>query len=98
MFQTAGITPPPGPVWSRNSSGLKRRGLQPRLVSADCLLHRFDKAYNPAFPLTRSTKRGTTRWSRTLKLVVAANLGDTARGSELPSGWCQVPDERRNLP
>jgi hypothetical protein len=29
----AGITP----VWSRNSKGLKRRGLQARLVSSDCL-------------------------------------------------------------
>ncbi len=37
-------------VWSRNSTGLKRRGLQPRLVSSDCLLHRLDKANNPASP------------------------------------------------
>src|ERR1019366_1231900 len=36
------------PVRSRNSIGLKRRGLQPRLVSSDCLLRGFDKAYNPA--------------------------------------------------
>jgi hypothetical protein len=35
-------------VWSRKSNGLKRRGLQPRLASWDCLLHRLDKAYNPA--------------------------------------------------
>jgi hypothetical protein len=44
---------PNGPrklVWSRYSTGLKRRGLQPRPVSSDCLLHRLDKAYNPAFP------------------------------------------------
>src|ERR1039458_1369991 len=26
------------PVWSRYSTGLKRRGLQPRVVSCDCLL------------------------------------------------------------
>ena len=38
------------PVWSRKSTGLKRRGLQPLLVSSDCLLRRLDKAYNPAFP------------------------------------------------
>src|ERR1017187_10359440 len=38
------------PVWSRNSTGLKRRGLQPRLVSSDCLLHRLDKANNPVQP------------------------------------------------
>ena len=38
------------PVWSRYSTGLKRRGLQPRLVSSDCLLRRLDKAYNPASP------------------------------------------------
>jgi hypothetical protein len=37
-------------VWSRKSTGLKRRGLQPLLVSSDCLLRRLDKAYNPAFP------------------------------------------------
>jgi hypothetical protein len=38
------------PVRSRYSIGLKRQRLQPRLVSSDCLLHRLDKAYNPAFP------------------------------------------------
>src|ERR1035437_2424063 len=37
-------------VWSRNSTGLKSRGLQPRLVSSDCLLHRLDKANDPASP------------------------------------------------
>src|ERR1019366_2741028 len=37
-------------VWSRYSTGLKRRGLQPRLVSSDCLLRGLDKAYNPASP------------------------------------------------
>ena len=40
----------PDPVRSRNSIGLKRRGLQPRLVSSDCLLRRLDKAYNSTFP------------------------------------------------
>src|SRR5664280_1330427 len=45
-------------VWSRNSFGLKRRDLQPRQVSSDCLLHRLDKAYNPAFPVgSRNSKR-----------------------------------------
>src|ERR1019366_57043 len=38
------------PVWSRYSTGLKRRGLQPRLVSSDCLLRPLDRAYNPAPP------------------------------------------------
>jgi hypothetical protein len=38
------------PLWSRNSPGLKRRGLQPRLVSSDCLFYRLNKAYNSAFP------------------------------------------------
>jgi L-lactate dehydrogenase len=37
------------PVWSKKSNGLKKRGLQPRLVSSDCLLHRLDKAYNSSF-------------------------------------------------
>ena len=37
-------------VRSRNSIGLKRRGLQPRLASSDCLLRPLDKAYNPASP------------------------------------------------
>src|ERR1019366_3167435 len=41
---------PGDPVWSRYSTGLKRRGLQPRLVSSDCLLRRLDMAYNPASP------------------------------------------------
>ena len=38
------------PAWSRNSTGLTRRGLQPRLVSSECLLPRLDKAYNPSSP------------------------------------------------
>src|ERR1019366_1753264 len=33
---------PVHPVWSKKSNGLERRGLQPRLVSSDCLLPRLD--------------------------------------------------------
>jgi hypothetical protein len=32
--------------YGKKSTGLKRRGLQPRLASSDCLLRRLDKAYN----------------------------------------------------
>ncbi len=38
-----GIDEPRDLVWSKKSNGLERRGLQPRLVSSDCLLHRLDR-------------------------------------------------------
>src|SRR5664280_39792 len=49
-------------------NGFERRGLQPRLVSSDCLLHRLDKVYKSGF-LTRSTKRNKMIWA----LLLARN-------------------------
>jgi hypothetical protein len=53
------------PVWSKKSNGLKRRSLQPRLASSDCLLRRLDKAYNSA-SLTPSTKRNKMGFCATI--------------------------------
>src|ERR1039458_5631854 len=55
----------PETIWSRYSTGLKRRGLQPRRVSSDCLLQRLDKAYNPASPRSEERRVGKecrSRW------------------------------------
>jgi hypothetical protein len=43
-------------VWSNKSNGLERRGLQPRLVSSDCLLHRLDSGGISAIVSGRSPR------------------------------------------
>jgi hypothetical protein len=45
-------------LWSKKSNGLERRGLQPRLVSSDCLLHRLDSGGISAIVSGRSPRRG----------------------------------------
>src|ERR1017187_3438622 len=45
-------------VWSKKSNGLERRGLQPRLVSSDCLLHRLDSGGISAIVSGRSPRTG----------------------------------------
>jgi hypothetical protein len=44
------------PRMVKKITGLKRRGLQPRLASSDCLLRRLDKAYNAASRMVKIIK------------------------------------------
>jgi hypothetical protein len=60
---------PPNPVWSRYSTGLKRRGLQPQLVSSDCQKRKSSRWFGG--DVCDSCCAGSLKTSRKLPFQIA---------------------------